>query len=53
MNPCQEPFIYKKEKIFNLKGKALGNPLVEYATDFNSRAEFFWSHGLISDSLFT
>lgn len=27
----------------------LGNPVLEYATDFNSRAEFFWSHGLISD----
>ncbi|QHO58241.1 hypothetical protein HN51_012703 [Arachis hypogaea] len=44
--------INKKEKIFNLKGIALGNPLVEYATDFNSRAEFFWSHGLISDSTY-
>ncbi|KAK4264563.1 hypothetical protein QN277_025722 [Acacia crassicarpa] len=42
----------KKEKIFNLKGVALGNPLLEYATDFNSRAEFFWSHGLISDSTY-
>lgn len=30
----------------------LGNPVLEYATDFNSRAEFFWSHGLISDSTF-
>ncbi|KAK4256896.1 hypothetical protein QN277_006559 [Acacia crassicarpa] len=42
----------KKEKIFNLKGIALGNPVLEYATDFNSRAEFFWSHGLISDSTY-
>lgn len=30
----------------------LGNPVLEYATDFNSRAEFFWSHGLISDSTY-
>ncbi|KAK7244579.1 hypothetical protein RIF29_39403 [Crotalaria pallida] len=44
--------INKKEKIFNLKGVALGNPVLEYATDFNSRAEFFWSHGLISDSTY-
>jgi len=22
---------------------------MEFATDFNSRAEYFWSHGLISD----
>ncbi|XP_058753655.1 serine carboxypeptidase-like 45 [Vicia villosa] len=42
----------KKEKLFNLKGIALGNPLLEYATNLNSRAEFFWSHGLISDSTF-
>ncbi|KAJ1417843.1 Serine carboxypeptidase, serine active site [Sesbania bispinosa] len=41
-----------KNKMFNLKGIALGNPVLEYATDFNSRAEFFWSHGLISDSTY-
>ncbi|CAL0305209.1 unnamed protein product [Lupinus luteus] len=42
----------RKNKIFNLKGIALGNPVLEYAADFNSRAEFFWSHGLISDSTY-
>ncbi|ONK58603.1 uncharacterized protein A4U43_C09F14760 [Asparagus officinalis] len=42
----------KREKIFNLKGIALGNPVLEFATDFNSRAEFLWSHGLISDSTY-
>ncbi|KAM7269163.1 hypothetical protein ACFE04_024660 [Oxalis oulophora] len=42
----------KKEKLFNLKGLALGNPVLEYATDFNSRAEYFWSHGLISDTTY-
>ncbi|KAL6983045.1 hypothetical protein U1Q18_016437, partial [Sarracenia purpurea var. burkii] len=31
---------------------ALGNPVLEFAADFNSRAEFFWSHGLISDSTY-
>ncbi|VAH31915.1 serine carboxypeptidase-like 45 isoform X3 [Triticum urartu] len=41
-----------KEKLFNLKGIALGNPVLEFSTDFNSRAEFFWSHGLISDSTY-
>ncbi|XP_042455344.1 serine carboxypeptidase-like 45 [Zingiber officinale] len=39
----------KEAKIFNLKGIAIGNPVLDFATDFNSRAEFFWSHGLISD----
>ncbi|CAN4086572.1 unnamed protein product [Withania somnifera] len=39
----------KKQQLFNLKGVALGNPVLEFTTDFNSRAEYFWSHGLISD----
>jgi len=39
----------RKEKIFNLKGIAIGNPLLDFFTDFNARAEFLWSHGLISD----
>ncbi|KAJ4978010.1 hypothetical protein NE237_008790 [Protea cynaroides] len=43
----------KKEKLFNLKGISLGNPLLDYTTDFNSVAMFFWSHGLISDSTYT
>lgn len=30
----------------------IGNPLLEFNTDFNSRAEFLWSHGLISDSTY-
>ncbi|KAK9090013.1 hypothetical protein Sjap_023190 [Stephania japonica] len=42
----------KKKKLFNLKGIALGNPVLEFATDFNSRAEYVWSHGLISDSTY-
>ncbi|KAK4486207.1 hypothetical protein RD792_008877 [Penstemon davidsonii] len=41
-----------KKKIFNLKGIALGNPLLEFTTDYNSRAEYFWSHGLISDTTY-
>ncbi|TQD82668.1 hypothetical protein C1H46_031781 [Malus baccata] len=44
--------INRKEK-FNLKGIALGNPVLEFATDLNSQAEFLWSHGLISDSTYT
>jgi len=41
-----------EEKIFNLKGIAIGNPLLDFYTDFNARAEFLWSHGLISDSTY-
>ncbi|XP_010271866.1 PREDICTED: serine carboxypeptidase-like 45 isoform X2 [Nelumbo nucifera] len=43
---------FNDQKLFNLKGIALGNPLLEFTTDFNSRAEFLWSHGLISDSTY-
>lgn len=42
----------ENHKLFNLKGVALGNPVLEFSTDFNSRAEYFWSHGLISDSTY-
>ncbi|KAL8154146.1 hypothetical protein V2J09_011906 [Rumex salicifolius] len=42
----------QRQKLFNLKGIALGNPVLEFATDFNSRAEYFWSHGLISDTTY-
>lgn len=27
----------------------LGNPLLHFDTDLNSQAEFYWSHGIISD----
>lgn len=30
----------------------IGNPLLEFNTDFNSRAQFLWSHGLISDAAY-
>lgn len=30
----------------------IGNPLLEFNTDFNSRGEYLWSHGLISDSTY-
>ncbi|XP_019429723.1 PREDICTED: serine carboxypeptidase-like 45 isoform X1 [Lupinus angustifolius] len=50
--PQLAQLIVKTKTKFNLKGIAIGNPLLEFNTDFNSRAEFFWSHGLISDSTF-
>ncbi|EOY08723.1 Peptidase S10 [Theobroma cacao] len=36
----------------NLKGIAIGNPLLEFATDMNSVDQYYWSHGLISDSAY-
>ncbi|XP_024018008.1 serine carboxypeptidase-like 45 [Morus notabilis] len=48
--PQLAQLIVESKVNFSLKGIAIGNPLLEFNTDFNSRAEFFWSHGLISDS---
>lgn len=44
--------IVQSKTKFNLKGIAIGNPLLEFNTDFNSRAEYLWSHGLISDATY-
>ncbi|XP_038692282.1 serine carboxypeptidase-like 45 [Tripterygium wilfordii] len=48
--PQLAELIIQSKLKFNLKGIAIGNPLLEFNTDFNSVAEFWWSHGLISDS---
>lgn len=40
-----------KTKI-NLKGIAIGNPHLEFNTDANSKADFFWAHGLVSDKTY-
>ncbi|KAI3682303.1 hypothetical protein L1987_82197 [Smallanthus sonchifolius] len=43
--------VHSKAKI-NLKGIGIGNPLLEFDNDFNSRGEYLWSHGLISDDTY-
>lgn len=50
--PQLAQLIVQTKSKFNLKGIAIGNPLLEFNTDFNSRAEYLWSHGLISDSTY-
>lgn len=30
----------------------IGNPLLEFNTDFNSKGEYLWSHGLVSDDTY-
>ncbi|KAJ0098451.1 hypothetical protein Patl1_21142 [Pistacia atlantica] len=50
--PQLAQLILQSNMRFNLKGIAIGNPLLEFNTDFNSRAEYWWSHGLISDSTY-
>ncbi|RVX04926.1 Serine carboxypeptidase-like 46 [Vitis vinifera] len=37
---------------FNLKGILMGNPLMDFDTNYNSVPHFYWSHGLISDSTY-
>ncbi|KAL5992981.1 Serine carboxypeptidase-like 42 [Asimina triloba] len=36
---------------FNLRGVAIGNPLLNLDRDISSTYEFYWSHGLISDEI--
>ncbi|XP_078434011.1 serine carboxypeptidase-like 42 [Wolffia australiana] len=36
---------------FNIKGLALGNPLLNLDRDVPATYEYFWSHGMISDEL--
>lgn len=36
---------------FNIKGVAIGNPLLKLDLDVPATYEFFWSHGMISDEL--
>ncbi|KAL2320637.1 hypothetical protein Fmac_029606 [Flemingia macrophylla] len=50
--PQLAQLIIQTKTKFNFKGIAIGNPLLEFNIDFNSRSEFFWSHGLISDSTY-
>ncbi|KAI5560204.1 hypothetical protein BDE02_16G031100 [Populus trichocarpa] len=47
--PQLADLIVKSGLKFNLKGIALGNPLLEFSTDLNSEGDFYWSHGLISN----
>ncbi|KAK9287090.1 hypothetical protein L1049_015501 [Liquidambar formosana] len=40
-----------KDFKFNIKGVAIGNPLLRVDKDIPSTYEFFWSHGMISDEI--
>lgn len=35
-----------------LMNMQIGNPLLEFVTDMNSPDQYYWSHGLISDSAY-
>ncbi|CAA2968717.1 serine carboxypeptidase-like 42 [Olea europaea subsp. europaea] len=42
---------HSKEFKFNIKGVAIGNPLLRLDRDTPAPYEFFWSHGMISDEI--
>ncbi|KAL3513806.1 hypothetical protein ACH5RR_026523 [Cinchona calisaya] len=42
---------YSKDFKFNIKGVAIGNPLLKLDHDVPAIYEFFWSHGMISDEV--
>lgn len=50
--PQLAELILQTKTNIRLKGIAMGNPLLEFDTDFSSGAEFLWSHGQISDSTY-
>ncbi|WVZ05834.1 hypothetical protein V8G54_019180 [Vigna mungo] len=47
--PQLAELIIKSKLNFNLKGIAIGNPLLDFDTDMNAVDEYYWSHGIISD----
>ncbi|XP_028798150.1 serine carboxypeptidase-like 45 isoform X1 [Neltuma alba] len=50
--PQLAQLIIQTKAIPNLKGIAIGNPLLEFENDLDSRVDHYWSHGLISDSTY-
>ncbi|KAI7739308.1 hypothetical protein M8C21_026643, partial [Ambrosia artemisiifolia] len=50
--PQLATLILKSKSGINLKGIAIGNPLLEFDNDFNARGQYLWSHGLISDDTY-
>ncbi|XP_027350097.1 serine carboxypeptidase-like 45 [Abrus precatorius] len=47
--PQLAALIIKSKVNFNLKGIAIGNPLLDFDTDMNAVDEYYWSHGIITD----
>ncbi|KAK7336436.1 hypothetical protein VNO77_16977 [Canavalia gladiata] len=50
--PQLAQLIVQTKTKLNLKGIVIGSPLLEFNTNCNSKTEFLWSHGLISDSTY-
>ncbi|KAL5100858.1 hypothetical protein RYX36_005185, partial [Vicia faba] len=44
--------ILQTKSEFNLKGIAIGNPLLDFDTDFNTSTVFLWQNGVISESTY-
>ncbi|CAI0464907.1 unnamed protein product, partial [Linum tenue] len=43
---------YQPNDSDNLFVLQIGNPTLEFDTDFNAEGQFYWSHGLISDDTY-
>ncbi|CAL1374418.1 unnamed protein product [Linum trigynum] len=47
--PQLAQLILESRSNISFKGIAIGNPFLEFDTDYNGKGEYYWSHGLISD----
>ncbi|CAI0411496.1 unnamed protein product [Linum tenue] len=50
--PQLAQLILESRSNLSFKGIAIGNPLLEFDTDFNGQGDYYWSHGLISDQTY-
>ncbi|CAL1374420.1 unnamed protein product [Linum trigynum] len=50
--PQLAQLIVESRSNLSLKAIAIGNPLLEFNTDFNGKGQYYWSHGLISDETY-
>ncbi|XP_058727573.1 serine carboxypeptidase-like 45 [Vicia villosa] len=44
--------ILQTKSEFNLKGISIGNPLLDFDTDFTASTDYLWQRGVISDSTY-
>ncbi|CAI0411495.1 unnamed protein product [Linum tenue] len=50
--PQLAQLIVESRANLSFKGIAIGNPRLEFDTDYNGKGEYYWSHGLISDQTY-
>ncbi|CAI0411537.1 unnamed protein product [Linum tenue] len=50
--PQLAQLIVESESNLSMRAIAIGNPTLEFDTDFNAEGQFYWSHGLISEDTY-